>query len=308
MSSQKKSIRTGATRTRYIEHEHSEHPQIEDVEPDYNEDNCLSVDEALSTSAFEYRKSEKAVSTFNDWEETKSVSSCSSLYSEYSIQNSRKEALQKEELLDMKVETMAQMSRKSASRDIQGNIIHTLNGMVVPKNEPTPAYEEEDEQSDLEVDFDMIESNYPKETLYLMNKKKQYAVYNKPAQQKLTKKFNSPIKKQRDRQIKGRSVLFKEDDKENFTRDINIQDIKRGLQTGKLTYDDLQFSQEVLNQISFSGKKKQRRLSRSRSRSKNRNITKTKSGSRPRIGLRNSQVRSRSRNNTNSMARMRKIR
>lgn len=259
MTSQRNTIRRGATMTRQLTEgnpQSQHHFENEKIEVDG--ERALSVSEALSTSAFEYEKSVKSASSYHSWEETKSFDSFKSFYSEHSIQEAKENAYNENELLDLDTKTIAQMSRRSSSKNKAGQIIYTLNGQFAPKNEPVRG-EEEDEMSDIEADFDTIDHNLNLNSLHMLNKKMKYAVFNKPAQRKLNKTYKDMTNKIRDKQLHGRQMAFKEDDKENDKEnqryETNYKDVSQGLQTGALSYKELKFPKEAMKYISFGDEK-----------------------------------------------------
>jgi hypothetical protein len=199
MASQRKSIKRGASKTRNFTKNNNIQVKkpIQMVEPDFDEEKAVSVSEAISTSAFEYQKSVKSTSSFHSWEDTRSIAA--SFYSEHSIEEAKKEALGDEELLDLDQEVLEEMAFKSRSRDIRGNKIVALNGMVAERNEPTPGPRyEEDEESDIDDDlFKNIETNLDKASLHQLNKTQQYIVYNRPAQKKINNRIKEKSEKLR---------------------------------------------------------------------------------------------------------------
>ena len=66
-----------------------------------------------------------------------------------------------------------------------------------------------------------------------------------------------------DRAVRKSRAKYQEDlpDKENLAKRANIKDIKDGLKSSLITYDDLEFSKELLRSIKFD-KKRNRSASR----------------------------------------------
>jgi hypothetical protein len=273
---------------------------VEDIEADFDDSKSLSYAETESSDAFSYKKREHPEITFDRWSQN---SDCLSIYSEHSISVTKQSVMdtQIEDLIDFNEETMSQIRDRSRSRDIRGHKLDSnlrrvtfLNGVDAPYNAPSQ-YVESDVESDLDVDWDKIESNIDNKKLYSLNKRNKYATYNSKDQKKLSKQYKKAIEQQRERKIFGKmskkalekinihnmSIIFAED-KENVNRRANFTDIKQGLATGDLKYTDLTFDASVLDHIEgdYENVAPAKKTKKSKSRSKNRPSMRRRSTSR----------------------------